>query len=177
VLPGRGYGPLGPALLVPTLAAEQVGASIERVSYVDASGAPWNELRDDALGQINAHIDAHGCTRLTIIAKSLGTRVVADVAPRLAAVDLIDVIWLTPLFGYGDVRDGAITSRWRSLIVAGTADPYHDDAAFGAVAALLDAETLLIADADHSLEIAGDVLRTVDGFRALAETCIAFLTP
>lgn len=86
----------------------------------------------------------------------------------------MDAIWVTPLLGLDYVRTGVLAKGWPSLIVAGAADPYHDRAAHEAVCTQLSASQLVIDDADHGLVVAGDVRKTVDGFRALAEASLAF---
>lgn len=56
VLPGGGYGPAGPVLLIPALALEQRGATVVRVAYpdwrpreVDATTAGFNRLAQAVL--------------------------------------------------------------------------------------------------------------------------------
>jgi hypothetical protein len=99
----------------------------------------------------------------------------AAVGPALPADRRISAIWLTPLFGVEDVRTAAMRTGLRSLIVAGTADEYHDQNGFDAVSTALRADTLLIPGADHSLEVLGDVFATVDAMRALSEAVLDFV--
>ena len=86
----------------------------------------------------------------------------------------VGAIWVTPLLGLDYVRDGLLEKRWRSLIVAGSADPYHDSAAHAEVFEAIAADSLVIDGADHGLVVHGDVRGTVDGFRALAEASLTF---
>lgn len=111
---------------------------------------------------------------VVIIAKSLGTRALAAIASSLPPDRHISAVWLTPLFGMDDVRSAAAQSGLRSLIVAGTADPYHDQSGFDAVRDALSADALLIPHADHSLEVPGDVFATLQAMQALTSAVLDF---
>jgi hypothetical protein len=131
VLPGQAYGVDGPALAVPLGVLSD--SSVAVVTYASPVAAQVDEL-------------ASGAERVTFLAKSLGTRYLASLPGRPA-----DAIWVTPLFGDAAVRDGAIASGMRSLIISGGADPTYDAAAVAAVVAALGAVSLVIAGADHGL--------------------------
>jgi hypothetical protein len=83
-------------------------------------------------------------------------------------------IWITPLFGDADVRDGAHRTEWSSLSVFGSAHPMHDPDGHAAVTRCLGGEELCIEGGDHSLEIVGDVGATVRGLQSLAARALAF---
>jgi hypothetical protein len=181
VLPGSGYGPAGPALLVPQLAARQTGADVRVVAYPE-----WRPGMDEDRAlefasivreQIRETIANVQPTRLTLLAKSLGCEVIARMDREVVPSDCdVAVVWATPVFGLPAVRIGAIGKHWRSLVVSGDADPYYDAAGTAAVLDAVDGDALIIPGADHSLEVDGDVLATVDGFRRLAEVVLRFLT-
>ena len=168
VLPGRNYTPLGPAIRFPLLAAREAGyQSSVAVDY------PLEAMRtrdlpavvEDVRRQLAEAITFSGSDRVTVIAKSMGTRVVVQISDLLDDVDDVSVIWLTPLFGDREIRDAAIRSGWRSLIVFGDQDPFHDEAGVTAVGQALRSRTVRVSGADHALEIPGDVLATMSGLR------------
>jgi hypothetical protein len=177
VLPGRGYTSIGAAIRVPVLALEQRGVIVEDVTYPAprADGDDWSATCQDVVAQIVERVSAARCDHLTFVAKSLGTRVLAAIASELPAVPTIDAIWLTPLFGHADVAVGAGATCWRSLLVAGTADAYHDPDGFDRVARTLRAATVLVDGADHSLEHPGDALATIETLRTVAAAVLAFV--
>lgn len=170
-----------PPLLIPCLALEQVGAQVEVVPYPDfrppslalEDAGPFDEF---VIERLRERVASGTWRRITFIVKSLGTLVLARIPtlPELAAAHDIDVIWVTPLLGLDYVRNGVLDKGWRSLLVAGAADEYHDAAAHADVCRRLGAESLVIAGADHALIIDADPLRTIDGYRALAEAALAF---
>ncbi|MBV9804415.1 MAG: hypothetical protein JO130_14540 [Solirubrobacterales bacterium] len=85
-----------------------------------------------------------------------------------------EAIWLTPLFGYAAVRSGAIACGWRSLLIAGEGDDYHDFEAHEAVREALCADSLILKDADHRLEIPGNPMATVESLRDLVDAVTRF---
>ncbi|HVF31579.1 MAG TPA: hypothetical protein VM933_00970 [Acidimicrobiales bacterium] len=121
-------------------------------------------------------IDEVRPSRVTLLAKSLGCEVVARLDPAVVSgAARVEVMWATPVFGLPAVRDGAIAKAWRSLIVSGDADRWYDPAGTAAVLEATGGSVLVVERADHSLEVNGDVLATVDGLRRLAEEALAFL--
>src|SRR3954451_14240414 len=180
VLAGSGYGPSGPALLVPSLAAQQRGAQIEVVPYPDWRPGLDEERAvefvsnvDASIRQIVNEVRPH---RLPLLAKSLGCEVVARLDPSIVPNGCrVEVLWCTPVFALPAVRDGAVAKAWPSTVVSGDADPFYDPAGTDAVVDATGGSALIIAGADHSLEVNGDVLATLDGFRQLAEVVLAFL--
>ena len=178
LLPGREYGPLGPALRLPRLAVEQSGGEILEIQYpfipaVDDPDA-WNTLCVSVAEQISAVLSRRVPSRITFIAKSLGTVVLASL-PSEIPLPAVKAIWLTPLFGRDSVRRGAVSKNWPSLLVAGEADQLHEPRHHDAVADALGAASLVLPRADHALEIPGDVIATLDGFRVLTEEVLDFV--
>lgn len=178
LLPGREYGALGPALRLPRLAVEQSGSEVFEIQYpfapaVDDPDA-WDTLCVSVTEQIGAVLSERVPSRITFIAKSLGTFVLASL-PSDIPLPGVKAIWLTPLFGRESVRRGVVAKNWPSLLVAGEADQLHEPEHHGAVAHGLGAASLVLPRADHSLEIPGDVIATLDGFRVLTETVLDFV--
>jgi len=178
VLQGGGAGPYTAPLLLPSLALEETGARVEVVAYPEfrPQGLELEDARefDEFVTRSVRELVGSGTwTRITFIAKSRGTLYLAAMSEPLPC-DQVDAIWVTPLLGLDYVREGVLAKAWRSLVVAGGADPFHDSDAHTAVCRELRAEQLVIVDADHGLVVAGDVRRTVNGFRALAEASLAF---
>ncbi len=69
-------------------------------------------------------------------------------------------------------------ARWGgpSLFAIGTADPYYDAAALAEVQAATKGATVVIADADHGLEIPGDVVRSLQAMIEVVQALERFLS-
>lgn len=180
VLPGGEYGAHGPALHLPRLALQEAGAEAVVVKYpplpwpLPEGGEWWDDLHRAVAGEVASIVTEARPDRVTFVAKSLGTMALAALATATTGAARVDAVWLTPLFGLEAVRSGAISHGWPSLLVAGGADPAHDPAAHEQVRAALVAPSLVLAGADHALEVPGDVRATLDRLRALTEAVIAF---
>jgi len=179
LLPGRGYGALGPALRLPRLAVEESGADVVELQYpfVPAFDDPraWVSLAGFVAEQISAALSQRGPSRVTFIAKSLGTVLLASLPSEVPLPPSVNAIWLTPILGQESVRQGAIAKNWPSLLMAGGADELHEPEHHNAVAAALGAASLVLSRANHLLEVPGDVLSTLDGFRALTDKVLDFV--
>lgn len=181
VLSGRGYGPQGPVLHYPRLVLQQLGADVRVVSNPEtdeqlSEDAQWQQFLTGVGSQVAGFIDEVRPDRVTFVAKSLGTIALANIELNVPeSTGRVEAVWLTPLFGRSDVRDGAVAKNWRSLIVAGQADPYHDAHSHAVVAAALGADSMVLDGADHSLEIAGDVQATLQVHTRFVERTLEFL--
>lgn len=179
VLPGGNNDPWTPPVLLPSLALEAAGAVLERIPYGEPHPRGLGledsvEFNAAVLERLLEVIDQHKPDRITFVAKSRGTLF-------LAALDQpfdceVSAIWVTtPLVDLPYVRRGIVEKGWRSLLVAGSADPYHDAAVHADVCAALDADDLVIPNANHGLVIERNALATADGYREVARASLAFV--
>lgn len=179
MLPGGNNDPWTAPVLVPSLALEELGAAVERISYGEprARGLGLEESADfnaAVLEQVTKLVDRYEPERVTFVAKSRGTLFLAAMDKAWIACEVAAIWVTTPLVDLDYVREGVIEKSWRSLLVAGAADPYHDQASHAEICAALGADDLVINGANHGLVVDLDVLATVDGYRRLAEATLEF---
>ena len=178
VLPGAGYGPLGAVLRLPVLALEAAGATTATVTYPPRTATEepiwWATLHEAVADQVGSAIAHAQPSRVTFVAKSLGTVALAALDASGLVEMGVDAIWLTPLFGQPEVRRGAVERHWRSLLVAGGADSYHHAEGHEEVRQALGAWSLVLDGADHALEVEGNPLATVEHLRCLTAAVINF---
>lgn len=179
VLPGRSYGADLPSIAIPVDVLRNRGAEVVTVEYppapwpdwTRAEAGDWSEVTQAVLPQIEPALTR--ASRVTVVAKSMGTSVIGGLIPTLGNV--AEVIWITPLFGMAEVRDAAITAGWRTLSVFGTADPQHDPLGQRAVTAAVGGFELALVGGNHSLVIEGDPEATETGFASLRQAVEDFL--
>lgn len=179
VLPGGNAGPNTAPLLIPSLALEEVGAHVEVVEYPDLrpTGLGLEEAKtfnDLVFRRVVEKVEAGRWDVIIFVAKSRGTLFLSTMGP-LPTQAALQAIWVTPLLGFDYVRSGIVEKGWRSLLVAGGADPYHDAQAHEEACRKLGASTLVVEGANHGLVVGGDVRSTVDGYAALAEASLQFV--
>ena len=121
---------MGAVLRLPILVLEARGADAVVVDHPQGDRqrrATLEELVQAASSQVARAVAAAAAAaeRITFVAKSFGTGILADLDPAVLSSARPEAIWLTPLFGFAAVRSGAIAHGWRSLLIAGGADDYH----------------------------------------------------
>jgi hypothetical protein len=154
-------------------ALEHAGAFVVPVRYDDNVIAqdPAN-FESGVQRELQGALTHHEPTRLTIVGKSRGTFALRiALAEQFTYPDDTRMIWLTPLWQSDEAWRAACASSIDSLHVVGLADSdYHDPERHQAVAG----ETVMIANADHRLEVPGDVFATLDSWQTMAKAVVRF---
>jgi len=118
-------------------------------------------LLADAIPALAAALAQRPYTRLTLIAKSLGTLAL----PQLLAIQALPpdtrAVWLTPLLSDPSVLATIRTFPGPHLIAIGTADPDYDSIRLTDLAQTPATTVLTIPNADHSLDIPGNTLASI----------------
>jgi pimeloyl-ACP methyl ester carboxylesterase len=179
VIPGGPFF-LSAVLRIPAVALQERQVELRDVALqpgFDPSGT-LEDNRDYFGGvgqQVQAVLDERAWDEVTFVAKSIGTMILGFVGPTLSLPPKVSALWLTPTFTLDFVRDGAIATGWRSLVVSGSADPWYDAERTQEVIEALDARHLLIDGAEHNLEVAGDVRTTLRALDELATAALSFM--
>jgi hypothetical protein len=179
VIPGGPFF-LSAVLRIPAVALQQRGADVRDVPLsqgFNMSGS-LDDNRDyfDGVGQqIQEIISERDWSQVTFVAKSVGTMILGAIGARLSVPGSLNALWLTPTFPLDYMRDGAVATGWRSLIVSGSADHWYHAARTTEVVEALGADHLLIDGAEHNLEIAGDVGATLGALEQLATATLSFV--
>ncbi|MGH2383933.1 MAG: VOC family protein [Candidatus Limnocylindria bacterium] len=166
LLPGANYSTTAPLLWFAREAALEAGRNV--LAVVDAyrgGGDPqrWAEERAEAAIR---HLGDPG--RLILVAKSI-----TSLAAQLAARPGLPAVWLTPLVKSSEaVVSGLSGASAPCLLIGGSADPSWD----GMQARLFErASVLEIADADHALQVPGDVDRSIEALRRVSAAVADFI--
>ena len=171
---GAGQDPFASPLASVTIRAlEQAGAFVVPVRYDDDIFRPDPErFADGVRREVQGALAFHRPDRVTFLGKSRGTH-----ALRVVCTEDFDVpadtrvIWQTPVWRADRSWEAARSGRHPSLYLVGLADDeYHDPDRHREV----PGETVAIPGGDHGLEIAGDVLATLDAWRTMAAAILAF---
>ncbi len=171
LLPGANYPTTAPALWFAREVALAAGRNALTVldSYDGRTDAQrWAEERAQAAIE---HLG--DSVRPILIAKSV-TSLAAALAGRLG----LPAVWLTPLIDAAGtsvseaVVDGLAAASTSFLLVGGSADPSWDGARARSFAR---SEVLEITDADHLLQVPGDVARSLEALRSLSAAVADFI--
>ena len=181
VLPGIGYSCQQPLLYYSTREFLQQGADVLWIEYNqrdDFTSLSETEVIRCALADTSAACQAflseRPYQRVTFIGKSLGTATMVYMLNTLALPAMIQTIWLTPLLRRQELRNLICEARPRSLFIVGTADPHYDKHALLEVQMATRGDTLIIENADHSLEIANDIIQSLQAMERIIQAIQAF---
>jgi hypothetical protein len=164
LLPGVRYFSQAPLLWFAREAAEAQGWSVLEVSERAAQDQePFAWMRDRAERAVAA---APGNT-LAVIGKSLGSAAAPLVAQRG-----LPAVWLTPLLTRAEVVAALEASAAPALAVGSSADPSWSDGRQPRNDAL---ELVELDGLDHSLQVEGDPLGSIEVLRRVTERIGGFL--
>lgn len=164
VLPGVQYFSQAPLLWFAREAALAAGwSALELSERAPREGDPFRWMRDRA-GSALAATDAG---RVVVVGKSLASAAVPLVSERT-----LPAIWLTPLLVRPEVVSALEATQAPALLVGSSADPTWADG----VRPENDALEIVEHDGlDHSLQVKGNPLASLDVLREVTQRVSAFL--
>lgn len=184
VLPGFGYTCDMPLLYYSVRALLDARADVLQVEYAynqrkDFRRLPDEERRQwlitDAAAACDAVLRQGTYPRVTLIGKSIGTRAMGHLLTTDARLARAHAVWLTPLLRDSHLR-AQMQQHCPSLFVVGTNDPYYDASLLAEVRDATGGETVVVEGGDHSLEIAGNVQKSLDALAVTTRALQTFLT-
>jgi len=161
LLPGARYNSQAPLLWYSREAAQAKGWSVlELDERAPEEGDQFEWMR----GRARAALDEVSAERVVVLGKSLGS----------AAAPLVrgPAIWLTPLLTQPEVVSALEETSHPTLLVGSTDDPTWGDGHVPDNDAL---DVLELDGLDHSLQVSGDPLASLDVLRRVTERVDAFL--
>jgi predicted alpha/beta-hydrolase family hydrolase len=182
VYPGAGYTAQMPVLYYPTKVLLNQNADVLRVDYAylkpEYQAADEQKQREwfeaDVLATYEVGLQQRRYEQVTLIGKSLGTLALGHVLtakrPQKAKC-----VWLTPLLGIDRLYDQIMASRQAGLFVIGTSDSHYHKNRLAEIEVVTQSKCVTIAGADHSLEIANNVVETIKAQIRIVEAIEAFL--
>lgn len=183
IFPGLGYNSDMPLLYYPAKLLVDRGADVLQLrpaynmqEFQSLSGEERaRRAFADATAALRAALAERRYQRVTLVGKSIGTMALAHLVATETQLAGAVTVWLTPLLRIPQVAEAAAKFRGPALYVAGTADPNHDADAMARVQKATGAEALIFQDADHSMEIRGDLLRSVAILQQIVQAIAGFL--
>ncbi len=161
LLPGVRYFSQAPLLWFAREAAQARGWSVVEVDERAPAGEePFEWMR----GQAERALDATSAALTVVVGKSLGS----------AAATMVDgpAVWLTPLLIRPDIVAALAAASAPALLVGSPADPSWGEGELPENPLL---DVLELPGLDHSLQVSGDPLASLDVLRDVTQRVGAFL--
>lgn len=183
VLPGYRYpvemAPLhyaGRALLDQGADLLQIEYAYYRTDFLKQPASEQDQwLSSDVLAACKVGLSYRSYEKITLVGKSMGTlamgRLLADSHFQKAAC-----IWLTPLLTVDWLCARIQQIHPRSLFVIGTADKFYRPEVLSRLQQVTNGPGLVIEGADHTLEIPGDIKRSLLVLNEIVDTIQQFLS-
>ncbi len=169
-LPGLGYTSHMPVMYYPFLALLSRGADVLRaeynyVKYPDFMALPQDERRRRAAADASVIYTTAMRQRqydtVTLVGKSIGTVSMGHLITSIQNLPKFQCLWLTPVLKNEHLLSQIKQVKHRALFVIGTADPYYDKRNLDELLQATGGESITIEAADHSLEIDGDAIKSL----------------
>ena len=109
-----------------------------------------------------------------LVGKSLGTIAMTLLITKFPELLEETTIWFTPLLNLPPVSQALLSSTGPAFVAGSDADPTFDQEAIPQIKSLPNTTTLVINKADHSLEIPGDPLSSVQVLSRVMKNLASF---
>lgn len=132
-------------------------------------------LFEDAAAASKAVMDGR-YEQVALIGKSLGTLAMGHLLSMEKFPDQTKGVWLTPVLSDSDLRRRLEAASVPSLLVIGTNDHYYDAAFLGGLRTKRATLVMEVDGADHSLEVEGDVIASIDVLKRVVDAVRRFIS-
>jgi pimeloyl-ACP methyl ester carboxylesterase len=197
LLPGLTYSCDMPLLFYPARLLLQLGADVLQINsdytvpaFRNASRPEQaNWLGSDADAAVQSGLAQRDYSHLVLIGKSIGTLALAhllslDFDTKTGAANTGAIIspantlwvWMTPLLRQPWLVEAALRLKSPALFIAGTGDSTYDAREMERIRAATGADLMQVIGADHSLEIPGDIHKSLLILHEVVQRIDQFLT-
>jgi len=182
ILPGYHYSPdMAPLHYAGRILLEQ-RADVLQLEYVyyrtDFAERPENErdewLSSDVFTACNAGLSHRAYEKITLIGKSLGTLAISYLLGD-SRFQQATCVWATPLLKIDWLCSRIEQIRPRSFFMIGTADQHYKPEVLQHLELATQGHSLVMEDVDHSLEVPGDIPKSLTALNQMIKALQAFI--
>ncbi len=180
ILPGLHYGPDGPLLYLLSKQLQGSGWDTLGLTYgFQATMAfPWTDHVEEILEECKAAageaMRRRAYPRLAFVGKSLGAIVLAYLCTSGVVPEDALVAHLTPPLGSPQFDGAFAAARQPTYIAIGKADSFYSEPALADLQAHRPALVRVVKDADHGMDVPGDLAASLRAVGQVVEDMTAF---
>jgi hypothetical protein len=184
VLPGARYSARMPLLYYAVNLFLDHGADVLTVDYEYCSVATRNnpnfqqKITADVIAAAQCALQQHHYRQVVLIGKSVGTRAMSWMlsSKEHPFVDVADLrtVWLTPIWSDPQIFQSMVDWNGKSLHIIGTADRHYYSQECEHRIAKSNKAVIAIPNADHSLDVDGDIKASLDAVYTAVEAIRSF---
>lgn len=182
LLPGGNYGVDGPMLYYLGEMLQAAGWDSFAVTYgyqtrmEELSLETIPGLVGECVAAVKHLLSEGNYLRIGLAGKSIGTSVAAHICqlePELAAARLV---LFNPPFGYPFFDSTFLKTTQTAFLATGTVDRFYDEAAIEALRVSRVFDLCVIDDADHSMDVVGNLDASLEAVKQVVAKAVSFLT-
>ncbi|NJN43564.1 MAG: hypothetical protein HC806_01695 [Anaerolineae bacterium] len=184
IFPGYGYTCDRPLLHYSMQEMLNQGVDVLQVIY-EFSNKPgfWQSGEEtraiwfgsDAKVAMRTVIDTGNYREFTLIGKSLGSLAIGHIATVMPELENARIIIFTPLLTNPKLVKQILEIKGKTLLVTGTNDSFHTPETLKSVRSGREMTIIEVEDGDHSLEVQGDIPRSLEVLNRIMKDVIKFL--
>jgi hypothetical protein len=155
----------------------QLRSNYRTQEFKDLSKAEQTiQLIEDGKALLDSGLQTKSYTNILFVGKSLGTLIMAFILNEDHDLFRAKTIWLTPLLHLPPVSQAVCETTSPAIIAGSTADPAFESESVNKIKSMTNVVTLSYQDANHSLEIPDDPLKSLQILNQVTENLINFLS-
>lgn len=182
ILPGYRYPVEMPPLHYAGRVLLEQGADVLRVEYAynrtDFMKQPENRqdewISTDVSAACDAGLSQRTYEKITLVGKSLGTLAMGHLLADERFQEAV-CIWFTPLLTLDWLRLRIEQTHPRSFFILGTADRFYQPDILKQLETVTKGHSLVIEGADHSLEIPGNIQKSIAALTQMVQELQEFI--
>jgi len=170
LLPGVGYNNDMPLLYYSSKVLNSKGYSILKVNYrykdnEEFNNASFKEIRKwiraDVIASTETLFKENEFEEIVLVCKSVGTIAGIESLKTIKELRTAKIIWQTPLIHMDEIVNDLNEIENESLILIGTNDQCYVKENIDLLGAKKNYKNIIIPDADHRLEVSGDIQQSI----------------
>lgn len=179
--PGNHYGIDGPLLYYPSEFLGARGWNTLALSYSYQSRAEEFEpgMIGDVLTEcenaIRVCLSDVGYVKIGLLGKSLGALIIAQLCSSMSEIENAKAVYLTPPLNSPFFGQLFLQTAQEAHFGLGTGDRFYSEEELGKLQSEREFTLTLIENADHSMDIKGDIDATMEGMKRVVREVVEFI--
>ncbi|MFC4802903.1 alpha/beta family hydrolase [Neobacillus sp. GCM10023253] len=184
MLPGLGYTTQRPLFHYSTGICLNQNIDVLHINYQFANNEHFKKLPgpeheqwmyDDIKAVVDEVLKERSYDQCFLLSKSIGTIPMAMEWKQRNFIHNAIGIWLTPLIKMDKVYQALLNTELPSLCIIGDLDHHYNKEKISAIITNHLVDTVVIPNTEHSLEVKGDTLATIDALKEAVKHIEAFV--
>ncbi len=182
LLPGGNYGVDGPMLYYLSEILQAAGWDSLAVTYgyqtrmEELSLETIPGLVGECVAAVQHLLSERSYPRIGLAGKSIGASVAAHICKLESELAAARLVLFNPPFGHPFFDSTFMDSKQPAFLATGTADRFYNEAAIEALRASRVFELCVIDNADHSMDVVGNLEASLEAVKQVVAKSVVFLT-